>query len=279
MDPATFLASCEGKWRRAAPAASHAMAKLTKRSGLTLPADYLEFLGRCNGGNGFVNVPPFYFRLWNAEIVVDCNQLDYEFAPGFFAFGNAGNGVFFAFDTREPQPWPILSIPDLQIDDRPPLLVANSFSDFLEHVAPPNSNLGVKEYVTCYQANWIDGVPCTEEEVSALERDVGVRLPAAYRAMLLVIGRESYSKLVGTDVTIGWLRRMQPYARELLEANGRPFELPAEAFVFLSHQGYQFAYFVADGANNDPAVYFYLEGRGAPEMLAERFSDWLVAQE
>jgi hypothetical protein len=134
----------------------------------------------------------------------------------------------------------------------------------------------VGEYMARYRAAELTGVPCTEAEVSALEQDVGTRLPAAYRAMLLLMGREPDPSFTGTDLSIRSLRELQPAARELLEENGRPFELPPGAFVFLSHQGYQFMYFVADGASDDPPVYHYLEGSRAPERRTERFSDWLV---
>ena len=68
---------------------------------------------------------------------------------------------------------------------------------------------------------------------------------------------------------------MREWADEMLAENGRPFELPPGAFVFLMHQGYQFMYFVCDGATDDPPVYYYLEGQPAVERKAERFSDWL----
>jgi hypothetical protein len=135
-------------------------------------------------------------------------------------------------------------------------------------------NERVSEYIARYQAGGLTGVPCPEAEVSALERDTGVRLPAAYRAMLLLMGREPDSSFTGRDLSIRCLRELQSAARQLLEENSRPFELPHGAFVFLSHQGYQFMYFVVDGAE-DPTVYYYGEGHLAPERRAERFSDWL----
>jgi SMI1 / KNR4 family (SUKH-1) len=131
-------------------------------------------------------------------------------------------------------------------------------------------------YIARYQAAGLTGVPCTEAEVSALQRDLGVRLPAAYRAMLLLMGREPDPSFTGTDLSMRWLRDLQPAALELLEDNGRPFELPPRSFVFLSHQGYQFMYLVADGASDDPPLYYYREGTAAPERRAERFSDWLI---
>lgn len=133
-----------------------------------------------------------------------------------------------------------------------------------------------EEFIARYRAAGLTGVPCSEAEVSALERDAGLELPAAYRAMLLLMGRQPDPSFVGTDISIRWLRELQLASRNLLAENGHPFELPTNAFVFLSHQGYQFMYFVADGQTADPAVYYYLEGDAVPELRAERFSEWLV---
>src|SRR5438046_4240037 len=113
MSAADFLAACGDRWSPAPPAPPGAVAAMARDSGLSLPADYLEFLDLCNGGDGFLSVQPCYLRLWSAEQVVSNNR-DYqmpEFVPGYFAFGSAGGQEFFAFDTRGSQPWPVVSIP------------------------------------------------------------------------------------------------------------------------------------------------------------------------
>jgi hypothetical protein len=39
------------------------------------------------------------------------------------------------------------------------------------------------------------------------------------------------------------------------------------------HRGYQFFYFDADGKNDDPPVFYYLEGEPAVVRRFERFSE------
>jgi hypothetical protein len=140
MTVSEFLESCEGKWFPATPASPEQIAKLVEESGLTLPADYLDYLGQSNGGEGFLEVQPCYLRIWNVESVVK-NNLDYrmpEFVPGFFAFGDAGGGEFFAFDTRPSPPWPIVSIPFVPMDADSASPVASNFLELLEHAVPPS---------------------------------------------------------------------------------------------------------------------------------------------
>lgn len=137
MTVAEFLSSCEGKWSSAPPAPPGAVTAMVQDSGLSLPSDYLEFLARCNGGGGFLSVQPCYLRLWRAEDLVRNNR-DYQipdYVPRFFGFGDTGGGEFFAFDTRTPQSWPVVSIPFIPMDAAEAWTVASSFTELLEHVA------------------------------------------------------------------------------------------------------------------------------------------------
>jgi hypothetical protein len=137
MRVADFLASCDGKWSPAPPASPGAVAAMARDSGLSLPPDYLEFLAQCNGGDGFLSVQPCYLRLWRVEDVV-VNNRNYQmrqYVPGFFGFGDAGGGEFFAFDTRRPQPWPVVSIPFVPMEECSAWAVAGSFAELLERVA------------------------------------------------------------------------------------------------------------------------------------------------
>jgi hypothetical protein len=121
----------------------------------------------------------------------------------------------------------------------------------------------------------LDGGGCTEAEIAGLETSMSLRLPAAYKAYLLLAGGATPSVLTGSDCTLHRLHSLQAGARELLRENGQP-ELPPGAFVFLMHQGYQFFFFVADGKNDDPPVFYYVEGKPGVARRYERFSD-LVA--
>jgi hypothetical protein len=130
----------------------------------------------------------------------------------------------------------------------------------------------VRGYVERFRSVGLDGSPCTASEVEQQQNDSGLPLPAAYRAYLLIAGHEPPSAWVGSDCTVRHLRRLRGDADRLLRESGRP-PLPAEAFVFLIHQGYQFFYFVADGRSDDPPVFYYLEGEPEVVQRFDRFSD------
>jgi hypothetical protein len=84
-----------------APASSQALASL--RTGLPnpLPEHYMAFLGRANGGEGFIGER--YVRLWRAEELIEVNR-GYkvaEFFPNLFLIGTDGGGEAYAFRFRK----------------------------------------------------------------------------------------------------------------------------------------------------------------------------------
>jgi hypothetical protein len=54
--------------------------------------------------------------------------------------------------------------------------------------------------------------------------------------------------------------RLQTGAKEILERNSFPEQLPDDAFIFWMHQGYQFMFLRLSEGDNPP-VYYYHEGR------------------
>ena len=133
----------------------------------------------------------------------------------------------------------------------------------------------VAAFVAQYKALGLDGTPATPQEVAALERQFGVTFPTAYKAFLFILGRDGGPDFVGSDCTVEDLPGLREGAEELLRRCGSPFRLPARAVVFLMHQGYYFAYFVADGEVDDPPVFAYREDDPEPTQKAESFSAWL----
>ncbi|MDH2054985.1 SMI1/KNR4 family protein [Achromobacter marplatensis] len=94
---------------------------VVKRMRFSLPADYLNFIGEHNGGEGFVGEN--YLILWKIGDLIDFNA-DYEvenYAPGIFLFGSSGGGEGYGFDTRSLK-LPIVRIPfigmELQYADK-----------------------------------------------------------------------------------------------------------------------------------------------------------------
>jgi hypothetical protein len=133
----------------------------------------------------------------------------------------------------------------------------------------------VAAFVRRYEAMGLEGTPASPEEVAALEQQLGVGFPAAYKAFLFILGRDGGSDFIGSDCTINHLPKLRAWAEDLLRQCGSQYILPEKAFVYLMHQGYSFFYFMADQTSEDPAVYAYLEGDYAPVMKAESFTAWL----
>jgi hypothetical protein len=122
-------------------------------------------------------------------------------------------------------------------------------------------------------------IPCTEEEVCTLEKQLGLSLPGAYREFLLWMGHDSNTFLVGSTWAYNRLWDLQKTAQELLEENGFPQSLPRQAFVFFMHQGYTFNFYCLD-EGDDPPIYRYNEAheQAAFPMIFSRFSDFLASE-
>lgn len=102
--------------------------------GFSLPPDYVEFLRRANGGEGFVG--DSYFILWKIEELKTFN-LEYEvneYAPGLLLFGSDGGGEGYGFDTRGDK-LPIVRVPFVGMELRYATVVATGFANLFSGVA------------------------------------------------------------------------------------------------------------------------------------------------
>lgn len=114
----------------------------------------------------------------------------------------------------------------------------------------------------------------SDAEVDALERTAGVHFPAAYRVFLRAVGKRAHGYFDGTRIFGTQIAELNEAAAALLRENEETFALPADAFVFSMHQGYQFHYLLtSDG--DDPPIYFYSEGCGPPEQVFASFSEFV----
>ena len=94
----------------------------------SLPNDYLQFLGRHNGGEGFVG--EHYLVLWKAEELIEFNR-DYqvdEYAPGVFLFGSNGAGEGCGFDMLTSGS-PVVVIPFIGMERGAAITIARTFTD------------------------------------------------------------------------------------------------------------------------------------------------------
>lgn len=118
---------------------------------------------------------------------------------------------------------------------------------------------------------------CSDREIAKLESKFNVRLPGSYKRFLSRYGRDknASSVLGGSDYFVPVLFKLRGWAEELLQEDGSPFQLHPQDFISLMHQGYQFFYFRADGADDDPPVFYYMEDSKKPEQKYGSVSDWL----
>lgn len=117
---------------------------------------------------------------------------------------------------------------------------------------------------------------CSPQEIDELKAKQGVGfLPKLYVEYLAVLGRKAGNLDVGSDCFYPHLLRLKEWAQELLEENNCPLRLPDDAFVCLMHQGYQFLYFLTDDNNEDPPVFYYMEGHDYQSEMPIRHMEHL----
>jgi len=117
---------------------------------------------------------------------------------------------------------------------------------------------------------------CTAEEIEEVRATQGLPLPRVYEEFLREMGRGAGAFLRGTDVFYPRVLQVHEWALDLLAEDGAETVLPSGAFVFLSHQGYQFMFFPT-GQSDDPAVYFYREQARAAQQRFDSFSSFLAS--
>ncbi len=99
--------------------------------GIPLPQDYVEFMLRANGGEGFINGNS-YVMLWKLDELCEFNR-DYEVAQycdGILLFGSNGGGEAFGFDLRA-VPYRVVQVPFLGMNHSLIEKIGASFSEFL----------------------------------------------------------------------------------------------------------------------------------------------------
>lgn len=147
--------------------------------------------------------------------------------------------------------------------------MASAAEDFFEVFCLSLQDLGLA------RRDLMRGYP--DAEIQVAEVRLGTRFPQFYRQFLAVMGKGGGGFFVGTDLfpaDVAVLMRWQTMGRRMYERTGAPDGLPAEAIVFGHHQGYQFWYFVPRG-QDDPAVFYFREGRQAAELKSPTFSAFL----
>jgi hypothetical protein len=96
---------------------------------VTFPEDYVEFMLRSDGGEGWLG--PNYISLYDLHDVVYKNRLYAEFSTEFLIFGSDGGGEFFAFDAQS-DPMPVVTINMVSFSREDAIVCGRTFTEFLE---------------------------------------------------------------------------------------------------------------------------------------------------
>lgn len=116
----------------------------------------------------------------------------------------------------------------------------------------------------------------SEDELAAIEREClgGARLPAAYRHFMKAMGRCAGPLLRGTDVFYPEVAERYQERWEWIREDSGGTLPPAGAFIFASHQGYQYYWMPVD-ADGNPPVYEYEEADGVVREW-DSFTDFIA---
>jgi hypothetical protein len=117
---------------------------------------------------------------------------------------------------------------------------------------------------------------CPEAEIAAVEASLGVQFTEVFRAYLRHMGKARGHLFCGSDIAQpSRFEEFRQFGQELMHETSQSLELPVDAVVFLTHQGYQFT-FVQPRGGFDCSVLIYTEI--APKQIAESFASFLDAE-
>ncbi|HEY9627545.1 MAG TPA: SMI1/KNR4 family protein [Coleofasciculaceae cyanobacterium] len=98
--------------------------------------------------------------------------------------------------------------------------------------------------------------PCSEEEVQKLEKNLGLRLPKAYKEFLLWIGAGG-GPLEGQHFTDSRVQANRERAMATMKAVGCPESLPEDAIVFLFDQLDDYFFYIRASEGDNPPVHLF----------------------
>jgi hypothetical protein len=121
--------------------------------------------------------------------------------------------------------------------------------------------------------------PCTEDQIQALEKQLGIKVPNIYREFLQWMGKNRAGLLVGTKWLIEDVPGLKPELVKLIATNKSPAALPDDAFVFWGTQGYEF-HFMRLSEGDASKIYRYhgtLDMKEAAfPVISQNLNDWLA---
>jgi len=126
-------------------------------------------------------------------------------------------------------------------------------------------------------ANWEPFKGDSEETVSEVEADLGVKFPDVYRQFLLTMGKACSPLFTGSDLgSAGTLKLLKEEVQEwFLEDEIESLNpIPQDAVVILTHQGYTCVFFIPGESDYDPPMYQYTETDKEYQKVSDTFSLW-----
>lgn len=128
----------------------------------------------------------------------------------------------------------------------------------------------VDRLIACGEMEADDMEPCSAEDIAWLESKHNVILPESYKLFLRMMGRGAGDFLVDDHFqcfleTFEWEEKIIAHRKRRLGGNidaerlPEGLELPENHFVFAERNGYFWMYFIADGTDDDPPIYSYME--------------------
>ena len=116
---------------------------------------------------------------------------------------------------------------------------------------------------------------CPEQDLKALERQIGYALPELYRSFLKAFGNGAGDFLRGSDYICSELIQLQEYMNEFVAELGLP-PLPEKTyFAFLCHQGHSLLLLKRSRDAKDPPVFLLSEEEPKFMEAYSTFSSWL----
>ena len=116
------------------PASESAIRGAASALGISLPADYVDFLRKHNGGEGFAgNNSVVLFKAEELKPFNDAYEIK-EYAPGLILFGSNGGGEGYAFDTRNGS-MSVVRVPFIGMELRYAKPIGKTFTDMLHQLA------------------------------------------------------------------------------------------------------------------------------------------------
>lgn len=118
---------------------------------------------------------------------------------------------------------------------------------------------------------------CIQDELDELARTQQVNcLPKTYCEVMLFMGRQGLSWIVGADATIETLRNdLKPELCAGFEYSGLAY--PTDVFVFSDHDATQYTFFRTAKCEDDPPVFESIDGDYC-HKLADSFSAYILWQ-